>query len=148
MEHCMNPVNIGNIEIGTGKFTLLAGPCMAESMEICLQTAEYLKALCAELGIQYIFKASFDKANRTSGSSKRGPGMEAGLEMLREVKQRFQVPVVTDVHESAEVAPVAEVADVLQIPAFLCRQTDLLTAAGKSGRAVNIKKGSLWLRKI
>lgn len=141
MTPCENPVNVGNIEIGTGKFTLLAGPCMAESLEICLETAEYLKALCEELDIQYIFKASFDKANRTSGSSKRGPGMKAGLEMLAEVKRRFGLPVVTDVHESAEVAPVAEVVDVLQIPAFLCRQTDLLVAAGKSGRAVNIKKG-------
>ncbi len=136
-----HPVTLGNLTIGDGKLTLIGGPCMAETREICLETATYLKALCEELGVQYIFKASYDKANRSSGDSKRGPGLAAGLAMLAEVKSTLHVPVITDVHESSEVAQVAEVADVLQIPAFLCRQTDLLHAAGCSGCVVNIKKG-------
>ena len=137
----VNPIQCGPLTIGDGRLTLIAGPCMAETLEVCLETAEFLKNLTAELNVQYIFKASYDKANRTSNDSKRGPGMERGLEMLAEVKTRFDVPVITDVHEHEEVPRVAEVADVLQIPAFLCRQTDLLHAAGESGRAVNIKKG-------
>ena len=137
----VNPISCGNLTIGNGQLTLIAGPCMAETLEICLETAAYLKSLTEELQIQYIFKASYDKANRTSNDSKRGPGIERGLAMLSEVKKQFSVPVITDVHESEDVPQVAEVADVLQIPAFLCRQTDLLHAAGQSGRIVNIKKG-------
>jgi len=138
----MNTVKVNdNLVIGNGKLTLFGGPCMAETLETCLESAEFLSGLCAGLGIQYVFKASYDKANRSSGSSRRGPGLEEGLKILAEVKRRCSVPVITDVHESSEVAAVAEVADILQIPAFLCRQTDLLVAAGKSGRPVNIKKG-------
>ena len=137
----MNLVNVGSYTIGAGKLTLLGGPCTAESEKICLEIAEYLLDLCTELDIQYVFKASFDKANRSSGSSRRGPGMKEGLRYLAAVKERFNIPVVTDIHESCEAAPVAEVADILQIPAFLCRQTDLLVAAGKTMRPVNIKKG-------
>ena len=137
----MNLVNVGNYTVGAGKLTLLGGPCTAESEKICLEIAEYLLDLCTELDIQYVFKASFDKANRSSGSSRRGPGMKEGLRYLAAVKERFNIPVVTDIHESCEAAPVAEVADILQIPAFLCRQTDLLVAAGKTMKPVNIKKG-------
>ena len=137
----MNLVTVGNYSIGNGKLTLLGGPCTAESEKICLEIAEYLLDLCTELDIQYVFKASFDKANRSSGSSRRGPGMKEGLRYLAAVKERFNIPVVTDIHESIEAAPVAEVADILQIPAFLCRQTDLLVAAGKTMKPVNIKKG-------
>lgn len=138
----MTNVKVGNLTIGKGqKLALLGGPCTAESKEICLEIAEYLYGLCQELDIQYIFKASFDKANRSSGASRRGPGMAKGLEYLAAVKEKFNIPVVTDIHESHEAAPVAEVADLLQIPAFLCRQTDLLVAAGKTMKPVNIKKG-------
>ncbi|MCI5779713.1 MAG: 3-deoxy-8-phosphooctulonate synthase [Lentisphaeria bacterium] len=134
-------VKAGEITIGGGKLTLLGGPCTAESEKLCLEIAEYLLELCTELGVQYVFKASFDKANRSSGASRRGPGMEIGLQYLASVKEHFHIPVVTDIHESGEAAPVAEVADILQIPAFLCRQTDLLAAAGHTMRPVNIKKG-------
>lgn len=138
----MTNVKVGNLTIGKGnKLTLLGGPCTAESRELCLEVAEYLNGLCNELDIQYIFKASFDKANRSSGSSRRGPGMEKGLEYLAEVKSKFGIPVVTDIHESGEAEIVAEVVDLLQIPAFLCRQTDLLVAAGKTMKPINIKKG-------
>lgn len=138
----MNTVKINDdLVIGNGKLTLFGGPCMAETLDTCLESAEFLCKLCADLGIQYVFKASYDKANRSSGSSRRGPGLEEGLKILAGVKERLDVPVITDVHESAEVAAVAQVADILQIPAFLCRQTDLLAAAGKSGLPVNIKKG-------
>ena len=138
----MNKVTVaGKITIGDGKLALIGGPCMAESLEVCMATAEFLTALCKKLDIQYIFKASYDKANRSSGNSRRGPGMKAGLEYLAAVKEKFGIPVLTDVHESTEVPEVAKVVDVLQIPAFLCRQTDLLQAAGKSGLPVNIKKG-------
>ena len=138
----MNTVTVAEkIVIGNGKLALIGGPCMAESLEVCMETAEFLTALCKKLDIQYIFKASYDKANRSSGTSRRGPGRKAGLGYLATVKEKFNVPVLTDIHESAEVPEVAEVVDVLQIPAFLCRQTDLLLAAGKSGLPVNIKKG-------
>ena len=136
----MNSVKLNNITIGEGKLVLLGGPCMAESEKLCLEVAEFLAQLCSELDIQYVFKASYDKANRTSGSSRRGPGLD-GLKYLQSVKDHFGLPVVTDVHESCDVARVAEVADILQIPAFLCRQTDLLVACGKTGLPVNIKKG-------
>ena len=127
--------------IGSGKLVLLGGPCMAESREVCLEVADFLTGLCKKLDIGYVFKASYDKANRSAAGSVRGPGMEKGLEFLAEVKARYNVPVVTDVHETVEVVRAAEVADILQIPAFLCRQTDLLQAAGRTGKVVNIKKG-------
>jgi 2-dehydro-3-deoxyphosphooctonate aldolase (KDO 8-P synthase) len=123
------------------KLLLLAGPCVAESPEICLEIAEAMKAISEKLGIQYVFKASFDKANRSSGKSFRGQGLERGLKILADIKSKTGLPVVTDIHESNQVAEVAEVADILQIPAFLCRQTDLLVAAGETGKVVNIKKG-------
>ena len=119
---------------------LIAGPCAIESRDIVLQTAETLRRLCYDLGITLYFKSSFDKANRTSASA-RGIGMEEGLRILQEVKDQFGLPILTDVHESHQCAQVAEVADVLQIPAFLSRQTDLLQAAAVTGRIVNVKKG-------
>ncbi len=119
---------------------LIAGPCAIENREMVMQTAETLNRLCYDLGITLYFKSSFDKANRTSASA-RGVGMEEGLRILQEVKTQFGLPIVTDVHESHQCAPVAEVADVLQIPAFLSRQTDLLQAAAQTGRIVNVKKG-------
>jgi 2-dehydro-3-deoxyphosphooctonate aldolase (KDO 8-P synthase) len=119
----------------------MAGPCVIESHDACLELAEALVGLTSKLGIPYIFKASFDKANRTSLSAYRGPGLEKGLETLAEVKSRFNVPIVTDIHEPWQCEPVAEVCDVLQIPAFLCRQTDLVVAAAKTGRVINVKKG-------
>ena len=137
----MNKIKISeNVTIGSG-LTLIGGPCMAESMEICRSVAGYLKTLCAELGIQYIFKASYDKANRSSVSSVRGPGMKEGLEMLAEITRAFNLPVITDIHETIEAEAVAGITDLIQIPAFLCRQTDLLIAAGNTGKPVNIKKG-------
>ncbi|MEX2234129.1 MAG: 3-deoxy-8-phosphooctulonate synthase [Cyclobacteriaceae bacterium] len=142
MERFKNTVEVAkNITLGGGRMVLFAGPCAAESYDICLETGAHVKALCKKLGIEYIFKSSFDKANRTSSGSYRGPSGEGGLEILSRVKKDLQVPVVTDVHESYQCAEVAEVADVLQIPAFLCRQTDLLKAAARTGKAVKIKKG-------
>lgn len=135
-------VKIKDITIGGGgRFALIAGPCSIESEQMCLEVARHMKAVCAKLGIPYIFKASFDKANRTSGSAPRGVGMDEGLRILQKVKDELDLPIVTDVHESWQCERVAQVADVLQIPAFLCRQTDLLVAAAKTGRVVNIKKG-------
>ncbi len=119
---------------------LIAGPCAIESRDVVMYTAETLKQVCERLGIRLYFKSSYDKANRTS-MSERGVGMEKGLEILQEVKSTFGLPILTDVHESWQCAPVAEVADVLQIPAFLSRQTDLLVAAAKTGKIVNVKKG-------
>lgn len=121
-------------------FTLIAGPCVIESEKTVLDVAEKMKAITDELGIPYTFKASFDKANRTSIESFRGPGLNEGLRILKKVKDRFGLPICTDIHEPWQAEPVAEVADILQIPAFLCRQTDLLVAAAKTGRCVNIKK--------
>jgi len=121
--------------------TVIAGPCQLEGLDHALNIAEVMARACADAGLGYVFKASFDKANRTSGSGPRGPGIDAGLEMLAGVKSRLDLPVLTDVHAPEQCAPVAEVADVLQIPAFLCRQTDLLLAAGRTGAVVNIKKG-------
>ena len=142
MELFKNPVQIGDsIELGRGKMVLFAGPCAAESYEICMETGEEVKAICKELDIQYVFKASFDKANRTSGSSYRGHTMSEGLKILDQVKKDLKVPIVTDVHESYQCEEVSTIADVLQIPAFLCRQTDLLKAAARTGKAVKIKKG-------
>jgi len=129
------------IEVGNGKLLLMAGPCVAENLDICLKTASFLKNLTEKLGINYVFKASYDKANRSSGGTFRGNGLENGLDILGRIKNELAVPIVTDVHESRLVENVAEIADIIQIPAFLCRQTDLLIAAGKSGKVVNIKKG-------
>ncbi|HEY9487896.1 MAG TPA: 3-deoxy-8-phosphooctulonate synthase, partial [Chryseosolibacter sp.] len=130
-----------NITLGGDRMVLFAGPCAAESYDICMETGSHVKEICKKLNIDYIFKSSFDKANRTSSGSYRGPSKEGGLEILSRVKKDLQVPIVTDVHESHQCAEVAEVADVLQIPAFLCRQTDLLKAAARTGKAVKIKKG-------
>ena len=123
------------------KLTLIAGPCVVESWELCRDLAQTLKDMCAKRDVSYIFKASFDKANRTSNSSFRGQGIQAGLETLARVRRDVGVPVITDIHAANQAAPVAEVVDVLQIPAFLCRQTDLLQAAAQTGRPTNIKKG-------
>ena len=126
-------------------FTLIAGPCVIESRDLVLQIAEQVSTICARVGIRYIFKASFDKANRSSGKSFRGPGPDEGLKILQEVGQSFGVPVLTDIHESCQAAAAAQAVDVLQIPAFLCRQTDLLEAAAKAvagtSKVVNVKKG-------
>ena len=130
------------VEIGAGRpLLVMAGPCVIESEELCLQIAREMKAICAGLGLGYVFKASFDKANRTSISGFRGCGMEDGLKILAKVKLELDVPIVTDIHLPEQAAPVAEVADILQIPAFLCRQTDLLLEAASTGRTVNVKKG-------
>lgn len=126
--------------IGDGGLAVIAGPCSLESLELGLRIAKYMKRLCDERGLLYIFKASFDKANRTSVHAWRGPGLEKGLEQLAEIKAKVNVPILTDIHESYQAAPVGEVADVIQIPAFLCRQTDLLVSAAKTGRIINIKK--------
>ena len=122
-------------------FFLIAGPCVLESQALTVSIAKHLVELTADLGIPLIFKASFDKANRTSGKSFRGPGLAQGLKILAAIKKRLGCPVLTDIHDAAQVKAAAQVIDVLQIPAFLCRQTDLLLAAAKSGRAVNVKKG-------
>jgi 2-dehydro-3-deoxyphosphooctonate aldolase (KDO 8-P synthase) len=136
------PVDIGPFAIGTGQpLALIAGPCVIESTEHCLKVAEFVAPLCRKLGINYIFKCSFDKANRTSVSGFRGPGLEDGLRTLAAVRKKAGVPVLTDIHVPDQAAPAGEVCDLLQIPAFLCRQTDLLVSAAKTGKPVNIKKG-------
>ena len=134
-------IKLRDFEIGGNKLTIIAGPCAAESQAILDETAQGLKEITEKLGINYIFKSSFDKANRSSIYSYRGPGMEKGLEMLQNVKDKFDLPIVTDIHTPDQAEPVSKVADILQIPAFLCRQTDLLVAAAKTGKIVNIKKG-------
>ncbi|GAB2181514.1 3-deoxy-8-phosphooctulonate synthase [Denitratisoma sp. agr-D3] len=129
-------------EVGLDKpFFLIAGPCVIESKQLAFDTAGQLKEICDELGIPFIYKSSYDKANRSSGTSPRGPGMDAGLAILAEVKKQIGVPVLTDVHTEQEVPAVAAVVDVLQTPAFLCRQTDFIHACAASGKPVNIKKG-------
>ncbi|MFZ2854588.1 MAG: 3-deoxy-8-phosphooctulonate synthase [Rhodocyclaceae bacterium] len=120
---------------------LIAGPCTAESLELCLDVAGRMKEICTRLGMPYIFKASYDKANRSSGTSVRGPGLDGGLHILSEVRRQIGVPVLTDVHAEADIAAVASVVDVLQTPAFLCRQTDFIHAVAACGKPVNIKKG-------
>lgn len=142
MEKYKEPVKINNnVSVGSGNLILFAGPCAAENFELCLRIGSKVKEITDKLDIQYVFKASFDKANRTSAVSYRGKGMEEGLEILKAVKTELKVPVVTDIHESYQAKEVAEVADVLQIPAFLCRQTDLLIAAAETGKTVKVKKG-------
>jgi 2-dehydro-3-deoxyphosphooctonate aldolase (KDO 8-P synthase) len=135
-------VTVGKLACGPGRPLLwIAGPCVIESHDLTLRVAEELKALADRRGLPLVFKASFDKANRTSGKSFRGPGLHEGLRTLETVKRRTGLPVTTDVHECHQVGPVAEVCDLLQVPAFLARQTDLLLEAGRTGRAVNVKKG-------
>ncbi len=137
-----NPATIGPHRCGTGqRLLVIAGPCVIENEELTLDIARRLRAIAGELPIQLIFKASFDKANRTSLTSYRGPGLEKGLEILRHVKQATGLPITTDIHEPYQASTVGEVCDLLQIPAFLARQTDLLVAAAKTGRAVHVKKG-------
>ncbi len=137
----LNSFQVGNVKIGCGELFLIAGPCVIESEEHALKMAECVAGVARALRVPFIFKASYDKANRTSLGSYRGPGLMEGLRVLRKVAETVKVPVLTDVHEAAQVAKVAAAVDVIQVPAFLCRQTDLLVAAGRSGRAVNIKKG-------
>lgn len=132
---------IDNVRVGSGDLFLIAGPCVIESEKHALFMAEVIKGITRSLNVPFIFKASYDKANRTSIRSFRGPGLEEGLRILKKVKDEVHIPVLTDVHETADVPRVAEVVDILQIPAFLCRQTDLIVAAALSGRPVNIKKG-------
>ena len=135
-------VVVGNVRFANHlPFALIAGPCQMESRAHALETAAALKETCAALGIGLVFKTSFDKANRTSASAARGVGLEAALPVFAEIRESLGLPVLTDVHDAAQCAPVAEVVDILQIPAFLCRQTDLLLAAAATGRAVNVKKG-------
>ena len=138
----MNIVNVGQYVAGNGNpLMLLAGPCVLEGMDRCLKIGRTIKDITQRLGIPYVFKASFDKANRSSFNGFRGPGLEKGLEMLQAIKDELNVPIVTDVHTEEQVIPAAKVADIIQIPAFLCRQTDLLYAAAQSGAVVNVKKG-------
>jgi 2-dehydro-3-deoxyphosphooctonate aldolase (KDO 8-P synthase) len=137
----VNSFHIGNVEAGGRAFFLIAGPCVVENESHAMKMAEAISAVTQQLQVPYIFKASFDKANRTSAHSYRGPGIDEGLRVLAKVKSEFALPVLTDIHEVSQVRAVAEVCDVLQIPAFLSRQTDLILEAARSGRAVNIKKG-------
>lgn len=132
---------VGSATFGDGRLTIIAGPCVIESEEHAMMMARECAQRARDTGLDFVFKTSFDKANRSSIKSFRGVGMEAGLEILSHIKSEVGVPVVTDIHDAAQVDAVAEVADILQIPAFLCRQTDLILAAARSGRAVNIKKG-------
>ena len=135
-------VNVGDVTFGNDKpFSILAGPCVMENRDHAMMMAEALSEICSDLGIGLVYKSSFDKANRTSATSARGLGFETALPIFQEIKDQFGCPVVTDVHEPDQCAPVAEVVDLLQIPAYLCRQTSLLVAAANTGRAINVKKG-------
>jgi 2-dehydro-3-deoxyphosphooctonate aldolase (KDO 8-P synthase) len=135
-------INIGNTTLGgNNPLLIIAGPCVIESEDIVFHTAESLKEICNKNGLPLLFKSSYDKANRTSLSSYRGPGLETGLRILSDVRSKFDIPVISDIHSMEEVKPASEVLDVLQIPAFLCRQTELVLAASKTGKIVNIKKG-------
>lgn len=138
----MHIINVGPYKVGPGQpMLLLAGPCVLEGYEHSLAIGQEVKRICKKLGMPYVFKASFDKANRSSYDSFRGPGLEEGLKQLAAIKKELGVPIVSDIHETYQVEKAAEVLDVLQIPAFLCRQTDLVYAAGKTGKCVNVKKG-------
>lgn len=137
----VTPFSAGSVNIGRGDLVLIGGPCLAESLDLCDHVASMMKEIAERLGIPYIFKASYDKANRTSANSERGAGMDAGLEILAAIKSKHGLPVTTDVHLPDQCPQVAEVADILQIPAFLCRQSDLLEAAAATGKPVNVKKG-------
>ncbi|MBQ3818884.1 3-deoxy-8-phosphooctulonate synthase, partial [bacterium] len=137
----MKTIKLKDFEIGSNTLTILAGPCVAESQAILDETASGLKEITERLGINFVFKSSFDKANRSSINSYRGPGIVKGLEMLQTIKDKYDLPIVTDIHTPDQAQITAEVADIIQIPAFLCRQTDLLVAAAKTDKIVNIKKG-------
>ena len=137
----MNTIKLNDFEIGGNKLTVLAGPCATESREISFLTAKKLKEITSHLDINFVFKTSFDKANRSSLNSYRGLGIEKGLEILADIKKELNIPIVTDIHEPYQAELASKVADIIQIPAFLCRQTDLLVAAAKTGKIVNIKKG-------
>lgn len=134
-------IKLKNFEIGGDKLTILAGPCVIESYDVLAQTAESLKEIAEKLDVNLVFKSSFDKANRSSIDAFRGPGLTEGLKILQQIKQEFDLPIVTDIHTPEQAEATSEVADILQIPAFLCRQTDLLISAAKTGKIVNIKKG-------
>lgn len=134
-------MKVGSVEIGPNTLTIIAGPCLAESEELCFRVADEMRSLCSALGFNYIFKASYDKANRTSLNSVRGAGMMEGLGILAKVKDTFGLPLTTDVHSADQAEAAAAVVDLLQVPAFLCRQTDLLEACAATGRPVNVKKG-------
>ena len=138
----MREITIGNITAGGNNHPLIiAGPCVIENEEIIFHTAQRLKEICLSVGLPFVFKSSFDKANRTSVTSFRGPGIEKGLRLLAEVKSRVAVPVISDIHSIEQIRPAAEILDIIQIPAFLCRQTDLLVAASNTGKPVSVKKG-------
>lgn len=138
----MREIAIGNLKVGSYNPPLIiAGPCVIENEDITLDTATVLKEICYKVGLSFIFKSSFDKANRTSIKSYRGPGLDKGLRILSEVKSKFGIPVISDIHSVSEAKPASEVLDMLQIPAFLCRQTDIIIAASNTGKPVNIKKG-------
>jgi len=138
----MPQIRVDNIKIGgRNPLVLIAGPCVIESGDMCIDTAKRIKDIATKLNIPFIFKSSFDKANRLSIDSYRGPGLKLGLEILNKVKQKVKIPILTDVHCQKEIAEVAKVVDVIQIPAFLCRQTDIVVAVGKTGKVINIKKG-------
>ena len=137
----MTTCRIGDVAVGEARLVVIAGPCLAEGEQMCLDIGGRMAEICRRLELGYVFKASYDKANRSSGSSYRSPGMDTALGWMQRVGREIGCPTLTDVHETAQVPAVAEAVDCLQIPAFLCRQTDLLVAAGRSGRAVNIKKG-------
>src|SRR5690349_1782237 len=133
--------NVGDVRFGDGNLAFVLGPCVVESYDHASFMAREIKAVCEGVGVQFVYKSSFDKANRSSIESFRGEGMEFGLDVLAKVKAEVGVPIITDIHEPWQAAKAAEVADILQIPAFLCRQTDLLIAAAETGKAVNVKKG-------
>ncbi|MFH0826398.1 MAG: 3-deoxy-8-phosphooctulonate synthase [Candidatus Omnitrophota bacterium] len=138
----MRQIKVGSITIGDkNPLVLIAGPCVIESERLCLKTAKRIKDIAASCDIPFIFKSSFDKANRLSADSFRGPGLKKGLDILSEVKQKIKVPILSDIHCQREIAEAAKVLDIIQIPAFLCRQTDMVVAAAKTGRVINIKKG-------
>lgn len=137
----MQSFSIGDVSFGRGELSFLLGPCVVESPEHALMMASSIREICERVGVGFVYKSSFDKANRSSIDSFRGDGLERGLEVLRQVKEAVNVPIITDIHEPWQAEKAAEVADILQIPAFLCRQTDLLIAAAKTGKAVNVKKG-------
>ncbi|MDQ3799399.1 MAG: 3-deoxy-8-phosphooctulonate synthase [Acidobacteriota bacterium] len=137
----MNSFKVENVSFGDGRLSFILGPCVVESAQHALFMAQEINDICKHVGVDFVYKSSFDKANRSSIESFRGQGMEFGLEVLAQVKEEIGVPVITDVHETWQVEKVAEVADIIQIPAFLCRQTDLLIESAKSGRVVNVKKG-------
>ena len=137
----MQSFEVGNVPFGRGDLTFLLGPCVVESTDHALFMARSINEICGRVGVEFVYKSSFDKANRSSAESFRGEGMDFGLDVLRQVKQETGVPIITDIHEPWQAEKVADVADILQIPAFLCRQTDLLVSAAKTGKAVNVKKG-------